>query len=67
VVERHALCGSVLEKIPQEDDEKKRAQVCIDILFQPKKTEHYGSCIRCEHGTKMNFEKLPILQFHWLF
>ena len=27
-----------LKKIPQEDDEKKRAQVCIDILFQPKKT-----------------------------
>ena len=26
-----------LKKIQQEDDEKKRAQVCIDILFQPKK------------------------------
>ena len=26
-----------LKKIPQEDDEKKQAQVCIDILFQPKK------------------------------
>ncbi len=40
MVERHALCGSVFEKIPQNDDEKKQAQVCIDILFQPKKTEH---------------------------
>ena len=67
MVERHALCGSVLEKIQQEDDEKKQAQVCIDILFQPKKTEHYGSFICCEHGTKMNFEKWPISQFHWLF
>ncbi len=46
-----------LKIIQQEDDEKKQAQVCIDILFQPKKTEHYGLFIRCEHGTKMNFKK----------
>jgi hypothetical protein len=26
-----------LKKIPQQDDEKKRAQVCLDILFHPKK------------------------------
>jgi hypothetical protein len=28
-------------EIPQQDDEKKRAQVCVDIHFHPKKTEHY--------------------------
>ena len=59
-----------LKKIQQEDDEKKQAQVCIDILFQPKKTEHYGSFIRCEHGTKMNFEKMtnfaiPLVILTW--
>ena len=43
-----------MKKIQQQDHEKKCAQVCVDILFQPKKTEHYGSFIRCEHGTKMN-------------
>ncbi len=47
-----------LKKIQQEDDEKKQAQVCIEIFFQPKKTEHYGSFICCEHGTKMNFKKM---------
>ncbi len=26
-----------LKKIPQKDDEKKRAQECVDILFEPKK------------------------------
>jgi hypothetical protein len=70
VVERHALCGSVFEKIPQKDDEKKQAQVCVDILFQPKKTEHYGSFIRCEHGTKMNFKNMtnfaiPLVILTW--
>ncbi len=59
-----------LKKIQQEDDEKKQAQVCIDILFQPEKTEHYGSFIRCEHGTKMNFEKMtnfaiPLVFLTW--
>jgi hypothetical protein len=59
-----------LKKIPQEDDEKKQAQVCVDILFQPKKTEHYGSFIRCEHGTKMNFEHMtnfaiPLVIITW--
>jgi hypothetical protein len=46
-----------IKKIPQQDDEKKRAQVWVDILFHPKKPEHYGSFIRCEHGTKNEFQK----------
>ena len=59
-----------LKKIPQKDDEKKQAQVCVDILFQFKKTEHYGSFIRCEHGTKMNFENMtnfaiPLVILTW--
>jgi hypothetical protein len=59
-----------MKKSQQQDHEKKRAQVCIDILFQPKKTEHYGSFIRCEHGTKMNFEKMtnfaiPLVILTW--
>ena len=70
MVERHALCGSVYEKKEQLEHEKKRAQVCIDILFNPRKTEHYGSFIRCEHGTKTNFEKMtnfaiPLVILSW--
>jgi hypothetical protein len=59
-----------LKKIPQTDDEKKPAQECIDILFEPKNTEHYRSFIRCEHGTKMNFENMtnfaiPLVILTW--
>jgi hypothetical protein len=59
-----------LKKIPQQDDDKKRAQVCLEILFNPKKTEHYGSFIRCEHGTKTNFENMthyaiPLVILTW--
>ena len=64
------MCGSVYEKKTQLDPEKKRAQECIDILFNPKKTEHYGSFIRCEHGTKTNFEHMtnfaiPLVILTW--
>ncbi len=70
MVKRHALCGSIYEKIQQQDDTKKRGQVCIDILFNLKKTEHYGSFIHCEHGTKMNFENMtnyaiPLVILTW--
>jgi hypothetical protein len=59
-----------MKKIPQQDDEKKRAQVWVEILFHPKKTEHYGSFIRCEHGTKTNFENMtnfaiPLVILTW--
>jgi hypothetical protein len=59
-----------LKKIPQTDDEKKRAQECIGILFEPTKTEHYGSFIRCEHETKMNFKNMtdfpiPLVILTW--
>jgi hypothetical protein len=59
-----------LKKIPQQNNDKKRAQVCLDILFHPKKTEHYGSFIRCEHGTKTNFENMtnyaiPLVILTW--
>ena len=59
-----------LKKIPQHEDEKKRAIECVDILFQPKKTEHYGSFIRCEHGTRKNFENManfaiPLVILTW--
>jgi hypothetical protein len=59
-----------LKKIPQTDDEKKRAQECVDILFKPKKIEHYGSFIRCEHGMKMNFKNMtnfaiPLVILTW--
>ncbi len=59
-----------MKKIQQQDHEKKRAQVCVDILFHPKKTEHYGSFIRCEHGTKTNFENMtnfaiPLVILTW--
>jgi hypothetical protein len=57
MVKRLALRGSVFEKKTQTKDEEKHAQECIEILFEPKKTEHYGSFIRCEYGTRMNFKK----------
>ncbi len=47
-----------LKKIAQTKDEEKHAQECIEILFEPKKTEYYGSFIRCEYGTRMNFENM---------
>ena len=47
-----------LKKIAQTKDEEKRVQECIEILFKPKKTEHYGSFIRCEYGTRMNFKNM---------
>ena len=46
------------EKKAQTKDEEKRAQECIEILFKPKKPEHYGSFIRCEYGTRINFENM---------
>jgi len=59
-----------LKKIAQTKDEEKRAQECIEILFEPKKTEHYGSFIRCEYGTRMNFENMsnfaiPLVILTW--
>ena len=59
-----------LKKIPQTKDEEKRAQECIEILFEPKKTEHYASFIRCEYGTRMNFENMsnftiPLVILTW--
>jgi hypothetical protein len=33
----------LLKKIPQTEPEEKHAQECIEILFEPKITEHYGS------------------------
>jgi hypothetical protein len=32
----------LLKKIPQTEENDKHAQECIDILFEPAKTEHYG-------------------------
>jgi hypothetical protein len=43
MVKRLALRCSIVEKIPQTEENDKRAQECIDILFEPAKTEHYGS------------------------
>ncbi len=41
----------LLKKIPQTEENDKRAQECIDILFEPAKTEHCGSFQRSEYGT----------------
>ncbi len=70
MVKRLALRGSVFEKKAQTKDEEKCAQKCIEILFEPKKTEHYGSFIRCEYGTRMNFKKMsnfaiPLVILTW--
>jgi hypothetical protein len=60
MVKRLALCGAVFEKKAQTKDEEKCAQECIEILFKPKKTEHYESFIHCEYGTRMNFKNMYI-------
>ncbi len=54
----------------QTKDKDKRAQACIKILFEPKKTELYGSFIHCEYGTRMNFENMsnfaiPLVILTW--
>jgi hypothetical protein len=47
----------------------KHAQECIDILFKPAKTEHYGSFQRSEYGTKKNIQNLnfaiPLVILTW--
>jgi hypothetical protein len=70
MVTRLALHGSVLEKKAQTKDEEKSAQECIEILFEPKKTEYYGSIIRCEYGTRMNSKNMsnfaiPLVILTW--
>jgi hypothetical protein len=62
-----ALCCSVVEKISQTEPNEKHAQECIEILFEPKKPEHYGSFQCFKNGTRTNVEKCPALLFHWLF
>ncbi len=59
-----------LKNIAQTKDEEKHAQECIEILFGPKKTEHYGSFIRFEYGTRMNFGNrsnfaIPLVILTW--
>jgi hypothetical protein len=60
----------LLKKIPQTVENDKRAQECIDILFEPAKTEHYGSFQRSEYGTRKNFQNLnfatPLVILTWL-
>jgi hypothetical protein len=48
----------LLNKIPQTEENDKRAQECIDILFEPATTEHYGSFQHSEYGTRKNFRNL---------
>jgi hypothetical protein len=60
----------MLKKIPQTEPNEKRAQECIEILFEPKKTEHYGSFQRSKYGTRMNFENIsnfaiPLVILTW--
>jgi hypothetical protein len=60
----------MLKKIPQTEPEEKRAQECIEILFKPKITEHYGSFQRSEFGTRMNFQNMsnftiPLVILTW--
>ncbi len=73
MVKRHALCGSVFEINTTRRWWKEMSPSMHWHPFPTKKTEHYGSFIRCEHGTKMNFEKmtnfaipLVILTWHWM-
>jgi hypothetical protein len=59
-----------LRKEKQTNAEEKRAQECVEILFDPKKTKHYAPFIRCEYGTKMNFKKMsnfsiPLVILTW--
>jgi hypothetical protein len=62
----------LLKKIPQTEENIKRAQECIDILFEPAKTEHFGSFQRSEYGTRKNLQNLNfavtlvILTWHWM-
>jgi hypothetical protein len=59
----------LLKKIPQTEENDKCAQECIDILFKPAKTEHYGSFQRSEYGTRKNFQNLnfaiPLVILTW--
>ncbi len=48
----------LLKKKPKTEENDKRAQKCIDILFKLTKTEHYGSFQRSEYGTRNNFQNL---------
>ena len=63
----------LLKKIPQTEVNDKRAQECIDILFKPAKTEHYGSFQRSEYVIRKNFQNLNfaiplvILSWHRMF
>jgi hypothetical protein len=52
MVKQLALNCSIVEKIPQAEENDKRAQECINILFKPAKTEHYGSFQCSEYGTR---------------
>jgi hypothetical protein len=48
-----------LKKIPQIEKNDKRAHECIEILFKPEKTEHYGSFQCSKYGARENFKKMP--------
>ncbi len=55
-----------LKKISQKDDDRKRAQECIDILFDPKKpnTIHLSYVVNMEQKGTLN--TCPTSPFHWL-
>ncbi len=59
----------LLKKIPQTEENDKRAQEGTDILFKPAKTEHYGSFQGSEYGTRNNFQNLnfaiPLVILTW--
>jgi hypothetical protein len=59
----------LLKKIPQTEENDKHAQECIDIIFKPAKTEHYGSFQCSGYGTRMNFQNLifaiPLVILTW--
>jgi hypothetical protein len=59
----------LLKQITQTKENDKRAQECIDILFEPAKTEHYGSFQCSEYGTRKNFQNLnfstPLVILTW--
>jgi hypothetical protein len=59
----------LLKIIPQTEENDKRAQECIDNLFKPAKTEHYGSSQCSEYGTRNNFQNLnfaiPLVILTW--
>jgi hypothetical protein len=58
MVKQLALHCSIVEKMPQTEENDKPAQECIDIFFEPAKTEHYGSFKHSEYGTRNNFQNL---------